>query len=110
MLSTIGSFTNLRGGDVYSSLIRKTEQKPIRVYLADTSGDIDNPFGSWWWANQQMASSLMYMGYDVRFDQAEGYGHNADHGGALFPDALKWLWRKEKHEPKIDTKATLVAI
>ncbi len=107
VLSTIGSFTNLRGGDVYSSLIRKTEQKPIRVYLADTSGDIDNPFGSWWWANQQMASSLMYMGYDVRFDQAEGYGHNADHGGALFPDAVKWLWRKEKHEPKIDTKGDL---
>lgn len=107
VLSTIGSFTNLRGGDVYSALIRKTEQKPIRVYLADTSGDIDNPFGSWWWANQQMASSLMYMGYDVRFDQAEGYGHNADHGGALFPDALKWLWRKEKHEPKIDTQGDL---
>jgi sugar lactone lactonase YvrE len=47
------------------------------------------------------------MGYDVRFDWAEGYAHSADHGGALFPDALKWLWRNETHQPKIDTKGDL---
>ncbi|MEZ6117587.1 MAG: SMP-30/gluconolactonase/LRE family protein [Pirellulaceae bacterium] len=107
VLSTIGSFVNLRGGDVYPSLIRKTEQKPIRVYLADTSGDLDNPFGHWPTANKKMASALQYMGYDVRFDWAEGFGHNADHGGALFPDALKWLWRKEAHSPVYNTKDDL---
>ncbi|MFO0427174.1 MAG: alpha/beta hydrolase-fold protein [Planctomyces sp.] len=107
VLSTIGSFTNIRGGDAYSSLIRKTEPKPLRVYLEDTSGDIDNMAGSWWWANQQMASSLIYMGYDIRFDHAEGYGHNHDHAGPLFPDALRWLWRKETHSPALDTKGDL---
>ena len=107
VLSTIGSFTNLRGGNVYPSLIRKTEPKPLRVYLADTSGDIDNPFGSWPWSNRLMASALQYMGYDTRFDWAEGYGHNADHGGALFPEAIEWLWRKEAHQPKIDTNGDL---
>ncbi len=107
VLSTIGSFTNLRGGNVYPSLIRKTEPKPIRVFLADTSGDIDNPFGSWPLSNKLMASSLQYMGYDTRFDWAEGFSHSADHGGALFPDALKWLWRKEKHQAAIDTKGDL---
>ena len=45
--SSVGSFTNLRGGNVYPSLVRKTEPKPIRVYMADTSGDVDNAFGSW---------------------------------------------------------------
>ncbi len=107
VLSTIGSFTNLRGGNVYPSWIRKTEPKPIRVYMADTSGDIDNAFGSWPWSNRLMASALQYMGYDVKFDWAEGYAHSADHGGALFPDALKWLWRQEKHQPKVDTKGDL---
>src|SRR5437773_8781111 len=58
VLSTIGSFTNLRGGNVYPSLIRKTEPKPLRVYLADTSGDLDNAFGSWPWSNKLMGSSL----------------------------------------------------
>lgn len=107
VLSTIGSFTNLRGGNVYPSLIRKTEPKPLRVYLADTSGDIDNPFGSWPLSNRLMASALQYMGYDTHFDWAEGYAHSSDHGGALFPEALKWLWRKEEHQPKVDTKGDL---
>ena len=39
------------------------------------------------------------MGYDVRFDWAEGYAHNAEIGGALFPEALKWLWRKDQSNP-----------
>ena len=105
--SSVGSFTNLRGGSVYPSLVRKTEPKPIRVYMADTSGDIDNQFGSWPWANQQMASALQYMGYDVRFDWAEGYAHNSDFGGARFPDAMRWLWRKEQHTPVLDTRGDL---
>ena len=107
VLSTIGSFTNIRGGNVYPSLIRKTEPKPLRIYMADTSGDIDNAYGSWPWSNQLMASALKYMRYDFHFDWAEGFAHSSDHGGALFPEALKWLWRKEQHQPKIDTKGDL---
>lgn len=105
--SSVGSFTHLRGGNIYPALIRKSEPKPIRIYMADTSGDVDNAFGSWWWANQRMASALNYMGYDVRFDQAEGFGHNADFGSAHFPDAMKWLWRTEEHSPTIDTSNDL---
>ncbi|MHA3773283.1 SMP-30/gluconolactonase/LRE family protein [Verrucomicrobiota bacterium sgz303538] len=107
VLSTIGSFVNLRGGNAYPSLIRKTERKPIRVFLEDASGDLDNPFGNWPLANQQMHSALKYMGYDVRFDFGEGYGHNSKHGGSIFPDAVKWLWRSEKPVPQIDTKGDL---
>jgi len=55
--SRVGSFTNLRGGNVYPAPVRKTEPKPIRMYMADTSGDVDNAFGSWWWANQRMATA-----------------------------------------------------
>ncbi|HEY2414585.1 MAG TPA: alpha/beta hydrolase-fold protein [Pirellulaceae bacterium] len=107
VLSTVGSFVNLRGGNVYPSLIRKTEPKPIRVWMADTSGDLDNPFGNWPLANKQMHSALAYMGYDVHFEYADGFGHNSDHGGAHFPAAVKWLWRKEKATPTIDTKGDL---
>lgn len=105
--SSVGSFTNLRGGNIYPALVRKTEPKPIRVYMADTSGDVDNAYGSWPWANQRMASALKYMGYDIRFDWAEGYAHNADFGGSKFPEAMKWLWRKESHTPTIDTRGDL---
>ena len=107
VFSSVGSFTNLRGGNVFPSLVRKTEPKPLRVYMADTSGDVDNAFGSWPWANQRMASALRYMGSDLRFDWDEGYGHNADFGGARFPEAMKWLWRKETHQPVHDTRGDL---
>ena len=107
VFSSVGSFTNLRGGNFYPAQVRKTEPKPIRVYMADTSGDVDNAFGSWPWSNQRMASALKYMGYDVRFGWAEGYAHNADFGSARFPDAMKWLWRKEAHTPVLDTRGDL---
>ena len=93
VLSTIGTYTNIRGGNAYPSLIRKTERQPLRVFLADTSGDLDNQFGNWPLANKQMDAALRYMKYDVRFEFAEGYGHNSNHGGSIFPEALKWLWR-----------------
>src|SRR5205823_11042703 len=102
--SNVGSFVNLRSGNAYPSLIRKTERKPLRVYLADCSGDLDNPFGNWPLANKQMLAALKYTGYDARLDFAEGYGHGSKHGGSVFPDSLKWLWRKEKPQPVVDTR------
>lgn len=101
--SSVGSFTNIRGGDVYNAIVRKTEPKPIRVYMADSSGDVDNQFGSWPWANQKMHASLAYMGYDVRMDWAEGYKHGPNWGGSKFPEGIAWLWRNEAHTPAIDT-------
>ena len=93
VLSTIGSFVNLRGGNAYPSLIRKTERKPLRVFLQDSSGDLDYPFGNWPLANRQMFAALTYMKYDARFDFVESYGHNSNRGGSIFPEALRWLWR-----------------
>src|SRR4051812_26580796 len=95
VLSTIGSFTNIRGGNAYPSLIRKGEKRPLRVFLEDASGDLDNQFGNWPIANQQMNAALKFMNYDVRFEYAEGYEHSSKHGGSIFPDAVRWLWRKQ---------------
>lgn len=95
VLSHVGSFTNIRGGDAYPGIIRKMEKKPIRVFLQDGSGDLDNQFGNWPLANQLMASSLKYMKYDYKFEYGDG-GHNGKHGGAILPESLKWLWRDEK--------------
>ena len=93
VLSTIGSFTNIRGGNAYPSLIRKTERKPIRVFQQDGAGDVDNQFGNWPLANRQMNAALKYMRYDCEFVFGDGQ-HNSKHGASIFPDAVKWLWRK----------------
>ena len=92
VLSQIGSFTNIRGGHHYPALIRKTEKKPIRVFLQDGANDLDNLHGNWPLANQEMAAALKFMGYDYRFEFGDG-GHNGKHGGAILPESLRWLWR-----------------
>jgi enterochelin esterase-like enzyme len=92
VLSHVGSFTNIQGGDIYPGMIRKTERKPIRVWLQDGSNDLDNLHGSWPLANQSMAAALRFMRYDYRFEFGDG-GHNGKQGGATLPDALRWLWR-----------------
>jgi enterochelin esterase family protein len=92
VLSTVGSFTNLRGGHVYPALIRKTERKPIRVFLQDGSHDLDNEAGNWPLANQQMAAALKFSDYDYKFEFGDGE-HNGKHAGSILPDALRWLWR-----------------
>jgi len=92
VISHIGSFTNIRGGHVYPALIRQEAVRPIRVFLQDGSNDLDNQFGNWPLANQSMAAALKFRGYDYRFEFGDG-GHTHKHGGALLPDALRWLWR-----------------
>jgi enterochelin esterase family protein len=91
VLSHVGSFTNIRGGDVYPGRIRNTPKKPIRVFLQDGSGDLNNAAGNWPLANQQMALALEFAGYDYKFVYGDG-GHNGKHGGAILPDSLRWLW------------------
>ena len=93
VVSHIGSFTNIRGGHVYPALVRKTAKKPLRVFLQDGSNDLDNQFGNWPLANQDMAASLKFAGYDYKFVLGEGT-HNGKHGASLFPDTMRWLWRK----------------
>jgi enterochelin esterase-like enzyme len=103
VLSHVGSFTNIRGGHVYPALIRKTERKPIRVFLQDGSHDLDNLHGNWPLSNQQMAAALKFAGYDYRFEFGDG-GHNGKHGGAILPDSLRWLWRADKEKSPDKTK------
>lgn len=92
VFSTIGTYVGLRGGNDYPTLVRKTEPKPIRVFLQDGSNDLNIYGGDWWVANQDMLSALRFAGYDVKHEWGDG-GHNGRHGGAIFPEAMRWLWR-----------------
>src|SRR5258706_12107584 len=92
VLSQVGSFTNIRGGNVYPALIRTTPKEPIRVLLQDGANDLDNLHGNWPLSNQEMAAALKFAGYDYKFEFGDG-GHNGKHGGAILPDSLRWLWR-----------------
>jgi enterochelin esterase family protein len=91
VVSHIGSFTNIRGGYVYPALLRKTDKKPLKVFLEDGENDLDNQFGNWPLANQDMAAALKFAGYDYQFIMGKGT-HNTKHAGSIFPETLRWIW------------------
>jgi enterochelin esterase-like enzyme len=94
VVSQIGSFTNIRGGHVYPDLVRNAENKPIRVFLQDGINDnrsrqLDR---NWVLANYRMAAAFEEKDYDYKYVLGEG-PHSANHGGTIFPDTMRWLWR-----------------
>jgi enterochelin esterase-like enzyme len=100
VLSWVGSFTNIaagktlrEGGHNYEALVRKTfPRKPIRVFLQDGENDLDNGNGNWPLANQTLAKSLAFAGYDYKFEFGHGF-HSGRHGRAILPESLRWLFR-----------------
>jgi gluconolactonase len=89
-----GTFVGMRGGDRYPVLIRKTEPKPLRVFIND--GDKDEwwggpEFGDWWVSNQNVERALTFAGYDV--NHVWGLGAHCQQAAAAFPQAMRWLWR-----------------
>jgi gluconolactonase len=92
VFSGIGTYVGLRGGHNYGTLIRKFEPKPIRVFLEDGSNDLNIYGGDWWIANQAMERSLKFAGYEVDHKWGDG-PHNNKHATAVFPEAMKWLWK-----------------
>lgn len=92
VFSAVGTYVGLRGGDHYPTLIRKFEPKPIRVFLQDGSHDLNIYGGDWWMVNQTMERALTFAGYEVNHIWGEG-GHNGKHATAIFPDAMRWLWK-----------------
>lgn len=92
VLSHCGSYVNIRGGHNWPFILRSTPRKPLRVFLQSGSGDGVHFTGDWPLANQTMANALEWSGYDHRFEFGVG-GHSLRHGGALFAESLRWLWR-----------------
>ena len=92
VFSAIGTYVALRGADRYASLIRKYENKPIRIFLQDGINDLNIYAGDWWKANEIMERALVFAGYEVQHIWGEG-GHNGNHGTAVFATAMRWLWK-----------------
>ena len=83
VFSAIGTYVGLRGGNGLPLLIRKTEPKPIRVFLQDGRNDLNNYTGNWFIANQDMLSAFEYAGYDVSHEWGDGAHNCAARDGAL---------------------------
>jgi enterochelin esterase family protein len=89
---------NLRGGDAYPDIIRKSEKKPIRIFLQDGRNDNRggrrgyDPRRDWFLQNVRMVQALTEKGYDVNY--AWGLNsHGQRMGGPMLPEMLRWLFR-----------------
>lgn len=111
--STIGSYVSIGfrpdedpvklGGQDYPALIRREPIRPIKIFLQDGINDLDNEWGNWFLANQQMYKAMLYANriadqndvegprYEVKPVWTDGE-HNDQHPGALLPEGLRWLW------------------
>jgi gluconolactonase len=95
VFSGIGTYVGMRGGEGYYVLVRKTEPKPLRIFMQDGLHDEWNggpEMGDWWMSNQTMERALEFAGYDVRHVWGVGT-HNDQQASMLFPEAMRWLWR-----------------
>ena len=92
VFSSIGTYVGLRGGNNYPTLIRKTEPKPIRIFIQDGSKDLNIYCGDWWMANQEMERAFIFAGYEVNHVWGED-GHNGKQATEVFADAMRWLWK-----------------
>ena len=102
VLSLIGSFVNLRGGDAYAGIVRASERKPLRIYLQDGRNDNrglgrDGKYDErrdWFLQNVRLMQALSEKGYDLNYTWGIGR-HSQKHGGAILPDMMRWLWRDQ---------------
>ena len=92
VITWVGSFGNFRGADRLPGLIRRTEPRPLRIFMQTGRQDLVNYAGSWYLENPRMAAALEFAGNDVKIELGED-GHSNRHGASILPDTLRWLWR-----------------
>jgi len=100
--SMVGSYVNIacgktgiEGGHNYPPMVRRMRPiKPIRVFLQAGSNDFEviPEAGDWYLSNLEMEAALRFAQYDYKAVFSTG-GHDCKHGGVLFPDVMRWLWR-----------------
>ena len=99
VISIVGSFVNLRGGDVYPEKVLDSDRKPIRVFFVDgvndnraLRGDKYDPKRDWHYQNVRLVEALTKKGYDVNYTWGIGL-HGQKQGGAILPEMMRWIWR-----------------
>jgi enterochelin esterase family protein len=105
VISYSGSFTRLQRNATYpqgawgyhQTIIPAEEKKPIRIWMQVGSNDLNNNFGDWRIANNNMAEALKAKGYEYQYLWSEGARHVE--GGVerqTMEEAMEWVWKTYK--------------
>ena len=94
------TFSAMRGGEEPMVLVRKTEARPIRLYITSGSEEPDYFFGSSLIAAQNAAYALEFAGYDLRFEQFNAEGHCCRRESEnLWRRMMAFVWANWKTTP-----------
>jgi enterochelin esterase family protein len=100
VISIVGSFTNIRGGDAYPDIVRQAEKKPLRVFMQGGRNDnrgvgrsgVYDQRRDWFYQQVRMMEALRDKGYDLNYNWGINT-HGQRMGGPLLPEMMRWLWR-----------------
>ena len=99
VLSNVGSFVNIRGGDAYADIVRKTKKKPIRIFMVDGRNDNRerrdgsyDPRWDWFLQNLRLQKALEEKGYDLNYSWGL-QRHGQKMLRTVMPEMMRWLWR-----------------
>lgn len=93
------TFSAMRGGEEPMVLARKTEPRPIRVFITSGTNEPDYFFGDSFVAAYNAASALKYAGYDLRFEIFAHGNHGSHQNDLAFWDKMmRWVFEPVKVE------------
>jgi len=97
------TFSNIRGGNALMPLVRKSETRPIRVWISVGTDEPDYFFGDSYFVAADAAAALRFAGYEVRYDRLLHEDHGARYWNANYQQkVLTWLfedWQKNPVAP-----------
>lgn len=100
VFSGVGTFVAMRGGNDLQAIVRKSELRPLRVFLQDGTNDVWNAlFGHWYEGNRMLASALDFAGYDARYDWSD-CNHGVKRASEIFANVMEWMWDGWPEAPK----------
>jgi len=102
VISSIGTYVDLKGGYAYPEKVLASEKKPIRIFMIDGRNDNRgtnnnseyDPLRDWFFQNVRLMEALTAKGYDVNYSWGMGV-HSHNMGGAMLPEMMRWLWRDQ---------------
>jgi len=94
------TFSAIRGGEEPMVLLRKTESRPIRIYMTVGTNEPDYYFGNSFYAACNARRAFEFAQYDFKFELFPGEGHCSRRSEApLLRRVMTYLWQNWRTEP-----------
>ena len=96
------TFAAERGGEETLTIVRKSEARPIRIYMTAGTEEPAGVDGSSLYAALNAADTFEFAGYDFRYEQFNGEGHCCRRqDSTLWRRIVTFLWANWQSDPTV---------